>query len=307
MPIAPGVVAHMIVGGRTEPYLADALASIADVCVHIVINDNCSSGDGANVAAILQSDFAKRGRLTHLRTAFVDFSAARNACIDATPDTLRNSWALYADADEVHGPELTAMVRLLPRLPSDVDTLDGYSRNFIGSFSYWNTIHRRLRFFRLAPERRWHGKVHERLEPLGRRQATPAVGAHYGHVCTPTVEVDRERLYKALGQPVTLLDKASVETITPALVWGEQLRDALPFRGIHPAAAAATIARLKQEWAPVFDEVDRIVAAQSTADRIRNWFRKSNYDRLLAFRAAEARLRWGFKMPPATLAAPPAL
>lgn len=307
MPIAPGVVAHMIVGGRAEPYLADALASIADVCAHAVINDNSSSGESANAAAILESDFAKDGRLTHVRTAFVDFSAARNACIDATPDALRNGWALYADADEVHGPELAAMVRLLPRLPSDVDTLDGYSRNFIGSFSYWNTIHRRMRFFRLAPERRWHGKVHERLEPLGRREATPAVGAHYGHVCTPTVEVDRERLYKSLGQPVTLLDKCSLDEISPALVWGEQLRDALAFGGAHPAAAAATITRLRLEWATVFDEVDRIVAGQGAADRVRNWFRKTNYDRLLAFRAAEARWRWGFKTPPATPVDPPAL
>jgi hypothetical protein len=135
----------------------------------------------------------------------------------------------------------------------------------------------------------------------------PAVGAHYGHVCTPTVEVDRERLYKSLGQPVTLLDKASLDEITPALVWGEQLRDALPFRGIHPAVAAATIARLRREWAPIFAEVDRIVAGQGAADRVRNWFRKTNYDRLLAFRAAEARLRWGFKTPPATPVAQPAL
>jgi hypothetical protein len=307
MPIAPGVVAHMIVGGRAEPYLADALASIADVCVHAVINDNSSSGDSANAAVILESRFAKSGRLTHVRTAFVDFSAARNACIDATPDALRNGWALYADADEVHGPELTAMVRLLPRLPLDVDTLDGYSRNFIGSFSYWNTIHRRLRFFRMAPERRWQGKVHERLEPLGRREAAPSVGAHYGHVCTPTVEVDRERLYKSLGQPVTLLDKSPVDEITPALVWGEQLYDALPFAGTHPAAAAATIAELRLAWAPVFAEVDRIVAAQSAADRVRNWFRKTNYKRLLAFRAAEARVRWGFKASPATPAGPRAL
>jgi hypothetical protein len=293
MPIAPGVVAHMIVGGRPEPYLADALASVSDLCVHAVINDNSSSGETANAAAILGSSFAKSGRLTHLRTTFVDFSTARNACIDATPDALRTGWALYADADEVHGPELAAMARLLPRLPADVDTLDGYSKNFIGSFSYWNTIHRRLRFFRLAPGRRWQGKVHERLEPLGRREATPAVGAHYGHVCTPTAEVDRERLYKSLGQPVTLLDKASLDDITPALVWGEQLRDALPFHGLHPAAAAATIARLRVEWAAVFAEVDRVVAEQGLADRIRNWFRKSNYDRVLWLRAVETRLRWG--------------
>jgi len=301
MPFVPGVVAHMIVGGREEPYLADVLASISDVCEHAVINDNSSSSESANATAILSSGFAKSGRLTHLRTTFTDFSASRNACIDATPTAFRNGWALYADADEVHGPELAAMARVLPLLPADVDTLDGYSRNFIGSFSYWNTIHRRLRYFRMTQGRRWYGKVHERLEPLGRRQAVPVVGAHYGHVCTPTVEVDRERLYKALGQPVTLLDKAPIDDITPALVWGEQLRDALRFRGSHPAAAAATIARLRAEWASVFAEVARIVASQSTADRIRNWFRKANYDRLLAFRAAEARLRWGFKASPETL------
>ena len=293
---APGVVAHMIVGRRTEPYLADALSSIADVCAHAVINDNSGDAGGPNDSTIGACAFARSGRLTHLRTVFIDFSAARNACIEATPEAFRGGWALFADADEVHGEELRAMVRVLPRLPSDVDALDGYSRNFIGSFDYWNTMHRRLRFFRLAPGRRWEGGVHERLVPLGRREALPAVGAHYGHVCTPEMEVERERLYKSLGQPVTLLDKAaSLETLTPALVWGEQLRDALAFHGQHPAAAVATIARLRVEWADTFAAVDQIVAAQSVFDRARNAIRAANYGQVLVFRVAEARLRWGFR------------
>lgn len=297
MTAAPGVVAHMIVGRRIEPYLADALASIADVCTHAVINDNSGAQGGPNDSIIGASAFARSGRMTHLRTDFVDFSTARNVCIEATPEAFRGGWALYADADEVHGEELGAMARLLPGLPAGVDSLDGYSRNFIGSFDYWNTIHRRLRFFRLSKERRWEGSVHERLVPLGQREAVPAIGAHYGHVCTPAMEVERERLYKSLGQPVTLLDKAPLDEITPALVWGEQLRDALAFRGRHPSAARAAIERLRTEWAGTFAAVERIVASQTLSDRIRNRFRKANYERMLFFRSLEASLRWGYRRP----------
>jgi len=297
----------MIVGRRFEPYLSDALASIADVCDHVVMNDNSEDDGGANEGAIRSSRFAREGRLTIVRSPFTDFSDARNACIEATPDALRSGWALYADADEVHGEELALMASCLARMPADVDALDGYSMNFIGSFSYWNTIHRRLRFFRMHPQRRWQGTVHEALTPLRKREALPAIGAHYGHVCTPEMEVARERLYKSLGQPVTLFDKAKVDTVTPALVWGEQLRDAQLFHGSHPAVAEATIARLQREWAAVFSEVERIVAEQSVPERVRNWFRTFNYERLLAFRAIEARLRWGFKVPAGTLALAPAL
>jgi hypothetical protein len=292
---APGVVAHMIVGRRTELYLADALASIADVCAHIVINDNSGDADGSNTTVIGASDFARSGRLTHLRTSFVDFSTARNACIDATPPEFLGGWALFADADEVHGEELQRTAAVLGRLPAQVDALDGYSRNFIGSFDYWNTLHRRLRFFRLAPGRRWEGGVHERLVPLARREAVPAVGAHYGHVCTPADEVERERLYKSLGQPLTLLDKASLERIAPELVWGEQLADALPYRGRHPAAVRATIERLRTEWAATFAEVASIVADQSLADKIRNRVRAANYAQALWFRALDAGLRLQYR------------
>ena len=290
----PRVVAHMIVGQRYEPFLADALASIAGACDHAVINDNSGAASGPNDEAIFASEFARSGRLTHLRTQFVDFSTARNACIDATPDTFRNGWALYADADEVHGADLPAMAQLLARVPDDVDTLDGYSRNFIGSFSFWYTFHRRLRFFRLNPARRWHGLVHERLEPLGKRDALPVIGMHYGHVCPPDAEMDRERLYQSLGQLNTLAERAASERVTPALVWGENLRDALRFQGHHPAVAEATIARLSAKWAATFAQVEGIVASQSLADRIRNRLRLANYVRVLLFRSVEARWRWGY-------------
>ncbi|MBV8281471.1 MAG: hypothetical protein JO347_05335, partial [Candidatus Eremiobacteraeota bacterium] len=274
---APGVVAHMIVGRRPESYLADALASLAGVCDHAVINDNSGAQGGPNDTVIGQSEFARSGRLTHLRTTFVDFSAARNACIAATPAAFDNGWALFADADEVHGEELGHMAALLPRLPAGVDSLDGYTRNFVGSFDYWNTLHRRLRFFRLAHDRRWEGDVHERLAPLRRREVVPAVGSHYGHVCTLADEVDRERLYKSLGQPETLLDRAALDNLTPAIVWGNWLRDAVAFTGDHPLAVRGTIARLRAQWAETFAQVQQIVASQTILDRLRNAVRASNY------------------------------
>ncbi|MDQ6779570.1 MAG: glycosyltransferase, partial [Candidatus Eremiobacteraeota bacterium] len=195
---ASSIVAHMIIGRKTEAYLSAALESIADVCDHVVVNDNSAGQGEHNAELVSRSRLARSGRVTVIHTVFKDFASARNACLDATPLAYSRGWALFVDADEVHGGELAEMAALLSALPDDVDAVDGYSRHFVGSFSWWIAMGRRLCFFRLAASRRWYGKVHERLAPLRRRVVLPAVWFHYGHVVTPTAEAEKSRLYASL-------------------------------------------------------------------------------------------------------------
>lgn len=293
------VVAHVIVGARREPYLAAVLEAIENVCDHVVVNDNSGARERVNIPVLEASRFASAGKLTLLLTSFVDFSAARNQCIEATPAAFQTGWILFVDADEVHGDELAEMVRLAARLPAGIDAIDGYSRHFVGSFAWWRTVERRLCLFRLAPNRRWHGAVHERLAPLKGRVVLPAVWFHYGHVVTPRMEAEKGRLYSSLGQAGAVAGEHELPHLTAASVWNGLMRDALPYRGVHPRAAAPTIARLSREWASTFSDVDALAASQSIADRARNALRSAGYSRLLAWRALEAKIRWGWPAEPA--------
>lgn len=291
---SPGIVAHVIVGARPEPYLAASLDAIADVCDHAVINDNSGSAKSPNAAVYGRSRLAATGRLTLIRTRFEDFSAARNACIDATPKSFGGCWVLFVDADEVHGGELPAIAALLDHLPPSIDAVDGYSRHFWGSFRWWVAIERRLCFFRFSAARRWHGAVHERLLHSANRAVVPAVWAHYGHVVTPRMEWEKSRLYASLGQADWSPDDAALAGATASRVYGERTRQAIAHHGEHAGVAAATVAALSREWADNFREIDRLVAGQTAIDRLRNAGRALNYRRLLQWRAAEARLRWGW-------------
>ncbi|HEV2879192.1 MAG TPA: hypothetical protein VGW96_06365 [Candidatus Eremiobacteraceae bacterium] len=285
-----GIVAHLIVGRKPEPYLTAVLESIADVCDHAVVNDNSGIARGANSEVVLNSRLALAGRLTLVRSSFVDFATARNTCLDATPREYSRAWGLFVDADEVHGNELKAMAALLPFLPDDIEAVDGYSRFFVGSFDWWTELQRSRCFFRLSPHLRWSGRIHERLDPVHRRIALPAQWFQYGHVVMPREEAQKSRLYASLGPGAAPTD-AQVACATPASVWAELLRKANRYRGQHPLAMAPVISAIRRERRDIFKEVDALALRQTSGDRLRNTLRQANASRLIAWRAAEARLR----------------
>lgn len=289
------VVAHVIVGAKPEAYLSASLESIADVCDHAVINDTSRKGDNPNVGVVNGSRFAREGRLTLVRSPFTNFAAARNVCIDSTPEAFASGWGMTVDADEVHGDALASMSALLPHLPDNIDAVDGFLRHFVGSFSWWVELSRTRCFFRMAPDRRWQGAVHERVIPLRQRIALAATWFHYGHVVTPREEAEKSRLYASLGQPGPAPDEAQLNAATAARVWRPLLRKANSFHGRHPRAAQSTIDAISLERAALFAEVDSLAAEQTTIDRLRNTLRRLNAGRLVAWRALEARLRWGWR------------
>lgn len=292
MTASPGIVAHLIVGPHHEPYLGAVLEAISTVAAHAVVNDNSGSDPGPNDNVLLASAFAANGRLTLIRSTFAGFAPARNACIEATPHQYRDGWVLFVDADEVHGSDLPRIASLLPGLPADVDAVDGYSRHFIGSFRWWRSVERRLCFFRYHPQRRWNGRVHEQLSPIVRRLAVPAVWSHYGHVVPPRMEWEKSRLYSSLGQPGFSPTDQDLLAASAERVWGHMRADVMPYRGLHPSAAAATIGRLAQEWCATFAEVDAMFSRCSVMERVRRSVRRINYERLLAFRNIAAGRQW---------------
>ena len=286
------IVAHLIIGARREPYLPAVLESIADVCTRAIVNDNSGSIPGPNDDFLQESRLGSAGRIAVLRTTFSGFDAARNACIDAMHADLSGAWALFVDADEVHGAELREMAALLPKLPDDVDAVDGYSRHFVGSFDWWLSVERRLCFFRNDPARRWHGRVHERLEPIGRRAVLPCIWAHYGHVVTPRMEWEKSRLYSSLGQPGFAPTDDELTVVNAEMAWGRMRGDVMRFDGEHPAAARPVLERLRRDWAPAFADVDALFSSCPPPVRLRRALRRANFKRLVQLRRIEAAVRW---------------
>ncbi|HEY7981401.1 MAG TPA: hypothetical protein VID19_07930 [Candidatus Eremiobacteraceae bacterium] len=291
MPSSPGIVAHLIIGNKSEPYLEAALASIDSVSDHLVVNDNSGDALSIHASTLATSGFARRGAITIVRSTFTDFASARNICLDATPHKFRDGWALFFDADEIHGDELRACAALLAHLPGEVDAVEGYSRHFIGSFGWWHTIARRLCYFRLSPDRRWTGAVHERLVPRSKSVVVADLWHHYGHVTPPRREWEKGRLYHSLGQTGFVATDDQMRAASPADVWGHLAPEVIPFRGAHPPSALETIHRLSKLWADAFADVDRLFSRRPGVGRFRSWVRQMNYSRLLAMRRFEARLR----------------
>jgi len=290
----PEIVAHLIVGSRPEPYLAAVLESIAGVCSHAVVNDNSGSIPGPNDEILQGSRLAHDDRLTVTRTGFTGFADARNACIDSTPARFKSAWILFVDADEVHGVELSRMSALLSSLPPDIDAVDGYSRHFVGSFAWWRSVERRLCFFRARDDRRWSGRVHEHLDPIGRRAVLPCVWSHYGHVVTPRMEWEKSRLYSSLGQPGFAPTDAELSVVDAAMAWGRMRPDVMRYRGEHPPAVRPLIQDLSTRWAATFADVDAMFARCSTIERLRRTVRRANFSRVIALRGIEAGARWGW-------------
>lgn len=288
------IVAHILVGARSEPYLPAVLASIAGVCTHAVVNDNSGCIPGTNDKILQQSRLAIGERLTLVHTTFSGFANARNACIDATPPEFQDGWVLFVDADEVHGPELLAMSWLLDTLPDDVDAVDGYSRHFVGSYNWWLSLERRLCFFRYRSDRRWHNQIHEQLTPIRQRAVLPAIWSHYGHVVTPRMEWEKSRLYSSLGQPGFSPTDDELLTVDARGAWGRMRGDAMDYHGTHPLSVRLIVRDLSQQWAETFGAVDALFQRPTPLEWLRRAPREANFSRIIAMRRLEARLWWNW-------------
>lgn len=272
------IAAHVILGPREEPFLGAMLESIGDVASIAIVNDN-SPDPSPHAATLAASRFGREGRLIVDRTAFTDFSTARNRCLRLHAEHSEAAWIAFIDADEVHGPRIAGIAAHLGRVPAAYDFIDGYTWHFFGSFDYYTSIERRMMFFRYRPGLRWEGAVHERLTGLtGRRIAVPYVYAHYGHTLEPRRHAEKGRHYSSLGAPGNVLREEELDGFDVVRYYAPVYPRLLPFRGRQPAAAGRIVEELKVSLGPHHALTAEVVRGQAPLTKLKNAVRRLNYE-----------------------------
>ena len=248
-------------------------------CDALIVNDN-SPEPSPHSGVLRSSAFATGGALIVDRTAFRDFSTARNICLDLHRSHDAGAWAAFVDADEVHGAAVGRIAVRLDRVPESFDCVDGFTWHFFQSFDWYRSIERRMMFFRVREGARWEGAVHERLVGLaGKRLALPYVYGHYGWVLPVRRQAEKGRLYSRLGAPGPIVPEEHLDAIDRRFYFRKWWCDAMLFHGQHPLAAGDTIGRLRREYDSEFAEADRWIREHQTLrDRIRNAVRRLNYE-----------------------------
>ncbi|GAC1305425.1 MAG: hypothetical protein NVS2B3_18790 [Vulcanimicrobiaceae bacterium] len=258
------IACALCVGDAPEPYLAAALAAIADSVDALVVNDNATASRSPNVATLEASAFAARGALRVARHPFRDFADMRDrafaelARLPVAPD-----WVLFLDADEVHGAQLRYVAReILPHLAHDVGSVDAYTYHFFGTFRWITDVARRFVFFRYAPDLRWRNAVHEKIVGLrGRTIVLPYAYHHYGNVAPPDRLARKHGVYYDLGNPVAAPPRPGDATVEIFLARAADVR---PYRAPHPRAAAPALAAVEAACATTFDAIDAGFLARRT-------------------------------------------
>lgn len=271
------LTALVIMSGREEPFLPACLESVADAVDLVALNDNAPGEENPNMVAVRQSRLFREGKVRVSRSPFTGFGPARNACL-CLLDDLRSSrpWVLMLDCDEVHTGSFSEITRrIIPRLPASIGGVDVYSRQFMRTFDYFSAVERRHNFlFRLGPETRWEGKVHEKLLGVpGERLCLPYSFYHYGNALAPESVLEKWKLYAACGDPTFGAERLG--KLNPSsFLDGESLR-VLPFRGRHPVCAEEIIRELRERRREDFARFDAQAAqaGKNAWRRLRNALR----------------------------------
>jgi hypothetical protein len=281
------IACALCIGANPEPYLEATLAAAAPAVDLLVVNDNSGLDDSPNRAIVERSTLAQAGKAHVFRHEFRGFDAMRNDAHADLAGLAQPDWVLFLDADEVHGTQLaTIAAEVLPKLPAGVAQLDGYTYHFWGSFRWISDVARRMMFYRFDPALRWEHAVHEKLTGLrGGATVIPYVYHHYGNVLPPSLLAAKHGRYYEYGNAVPR--PPSPGEASPQ-IYIERAGDVRPFRGRHPAAAAAAIARAEREFAPFLTAVDEGIARRRTpADRLRSTAAELNESLRVNLRALE--------------------
>ena len=270
--------------------LAACLESVKDCLDLAVINDNSNGKAEANLEAVKNSALYKAGKIKLLTSEFTGFAGARNLCLDyiKSLDNPEAAWILKLDADEVHTPALTPILReLLPQLPPELKNLDAYWLLFVQSFEHFARLERRHNWiFRFNPDLKWEGGVHEKILGIsGETLALPYVFFHYGYVGKTSEILAKWQLYQRLGDPnFSGLDKVDDKTIVD-----KDSKQQIPLKISHPQAAREEIARLKTEQAAAYERFQDLIRreAKNLSAKLNRGLAGLNYKQLLFFRGVQ--------------------
>lgn len=293
-PARAHTAAHLIIGGREEPFLGALCESLQGVCDTLIVNDN-APGVSPHERVLEETAFARNGRLIVDRTPFSDFAAARNICLRLHAEHDCGEWVAFVDADEVHGPPAARIASNLHAVSREIDFVDGYTLHFFQSFDWYMSIERRMSFFRFTPQVRWEGSVHEQLRGLsGKRIPLPYLYAHYGWVIPASAHAQKGRQYLGLGAAGRVVDEAQIEALLPEEYFEFEHRwaGALRYKGEHPPAARETIARIRAQRADEFARIDELIRGrQPLGVRVRNALASLNYEQRWRSRGLNSQAR----------------
>lgn len=233
----------MIVGGKVdEKFVTAALDNVSESVDYAIVNFNADSEDPfyrVNRERIVASHFSQEGRLTLREAPFVNFSQARNVCLEES-ERFSPEWILRLDADEVVYPD---------RFNALVETLEKESARTV-RVPFWHLLHMRLYqekqtcalFSRFIPGRRWIGAVHERLQ--GGDGSVAIRGeefsyVHYSYTLPP------RQIHAKWSHYASLEGKR--ETADPETLIDDRYAIAAPFLEAHPPGADAVLDREVRE------------------------------------------------------------
>ena len=288
------IAAVMIIGRKREPFLSANLESISRAVDLLVLNDNSEDAVNPNLKMLEESTLFKEGKVRVIPSRFEGFGYCRTLCLDYLIKKVKPSpWILYLDADEVHPPGLTVVTRkILPSLPGSVGIVDGFKYEFFRSRKYYLFMDRRHNlFFRLNPDVRWEGKVHEKpVNLIGRRVAIPYRYFHYGYLINPRDIIRKWELYANLAEQTDLSGNEDYESL-----FRKDARRVLQYRGLHPAVAMSCIEELESENRDSIEQFEDMVRQHKSVNWLGRKLRNTNADAKIRFQAINCMNRFFFK------------
>lgn len=295
---APTIVALMLMGARPEPYLKAVLHSLEQAADFLIVHDNSGAPRSQNRNVLERSTLHANGRVGVVEAPFVNFSQARNECLDYMRANLpcdAQTWLLMVDCDEVHGSDLAFITRhILSTLPPEVGIVDTYFYNFILSFNVYNALDRRHNLLvRHNPDLRWTHDVHEHLTGLvGQRICLPYTYHHYGYIRSTGHIIDKWRHYRTLGDQT--YSEHTLDEMSRRDLFEREVDRALPYNGSYPEALAL-LDDAANMVDPDIDDFHRLVDAhlKKPGPRLHALLRDLNYRLRLMWRAVQ----WFIKRP----------
>lgn len=267
------VYAVMLMGGRTEPFLAACLESLYGAVDKIALNDNSGLSQHENLAMVQESRLFKAGQIDIIPSDFIGFGPCRELCLKKIRETASaEDWVIFVDCDEVHTPRLTSITRsILPCLPAKIGIVDGYFYQFFQFPRYITSLdHRHNLMFRYNPAITWQGNVHEHVVNLtGERCVLPYRYFHYGFMKSHRDISAKWALYGSLGD-----DRSGAQTADPVKVICDEARQAVEFLGQHPAVVQPFLKQALQENAEDYQVFQQSVNQQkffSLRSRLIHW------------------------------------